>query len=71
MSIKQNALPAAATTDRAENQKPRKGSGSSDILPQNEDNFTDKTAERIFRVLGRLYGEEQGLDVEVVVEKVI
>ncbi len=71
MTTKRKALPAAATTDRAENQKPRIGNGSNDILTQNKDNFTDKTAERIFRVLGRLYGEEQGLDVEVTVEKVI
>lgn len=56
-------------THGAENQKPTRVNDSP--LSISSDNFSDKTAERIFRVLGRLYGEEQGLDVEVTVEKVI
>ena len=39
------------------------------IISENEDNFTDKTAKRIFEVLGAIYAKENGLDVDVKVYK--
>ena len=50
------------------------GYGQSDvisepIITENEDNFTDKTAKRIFEVLGAIYAKENGLDVDVTVYK--
>ncbi len=42
---------------------------ASQSITENNDNFTDKTAKRIFEVLGAIYAKENGLDVDVTVYK--
>lgn len=51
----------------AEKPKPGRGNGSTSIVAS--DNWTDKTAARIFEVLGQIYAEENNLEVVVTVKK--
>ncbi len=68
MSEKAKALPAAATVDRAMGKDLDRATNPTNIITQN-DNFTDKTAARIFEVLGAIYAEENNLEVTVTVTK--
>ena len=67
MSVKAKALPGAATPDRAKSKDLGTGLNSTNIIPQ--DNWNDKTAERVYCILGQLYLKEHNLEGRVVVTK--
>ena len=67
MSVKAKALPGAATPDRAKSKDLGTGLNSTNIVPQ--DNWNDKTAERVYCILGRIYLDENNLDGTVTVTK--
>lgn len=67
MSEKAKALPGAATPDRAEVNNLDRENLPTNIVPQ--DNWNDKTAERVYCILGRIYLDENNLDGTVTVTK--
>lgn len=68
MSEKAKALPGAATPSRAKSKDLGTGLNSTNIVPHNE-NWNDKTAERIYKILGQIYLDENNLDGSVTVTK--
>ncbi len=68
MMAHKKAPMSAGTLTGAKNQNPG-GADSHSSIPDFGDNFTDETAERIFKVLGQIYAEENNLDVTVTVMK--
>ena len=67
MSEKAKALPGAATPDRAEVNNLDRENLPTNIVPQ--DNWNDKTAERIYKILGQIYLDENNLEGSVIVTK--
>ena len=68
MSEKAKALPGVATPDRAKVNNLDREDLPTNIVPHN-DNWSDRTAERIFQVLGSIYLKENNLEGRVVVMK--
>ena len=68
MSEKAKALPGAATPDRAEVNNLDRENLPTNIVPH-KDNWNDKTAERIYKILGQIYLDENNLEGSVIVTK--